>query len=54
MNWTLLDSVGVYDVYARDVPGGCLVSLVSPGAAAGSGLAFVPGATVADIQAAWS
>lgn len=54
MNWTLLDEVGEYKVYGRDVPGGCIVVVVSPSLAGGGGMTFIPGTTAAAIVAAWS
>lgn len=53
MNWTLLDSVGEYSVYGRDVPGGMVMVVTYQAAAAGSGLTFLPGTNVAAIQAEW-
>lgn len=53
MIWTLLDEVGAYQVWGRNVPGGVVIAVVSPTLAGGSGVTFVPGTDVADIQAAW-
>lgn len=53
MSWTLLDAVGLYRVYAREIPSGVFVVVVSPESASGGGITFVPGETVDGILEAW-